>query len=186
MIAVLIQQMVLVSSVLFSELFDYAPNIYFQEICCSYYNWFSATNCQYIINKCSECFSHAKTCLTYKCNSRECNDIPFTCCYDRSECLAGITPRFPQIDIIGAMLIVWRVRGKIIRSVLCNIVRNNCAQCNAHTWTVLWIRFCLTGSISLCFDSFLCMYVFSVCLYIACMCSIVTWWCGPGGIEAYP
>jgi len=41
---------------------------------------------------------------------------------------------FPQIDIIGAMLIVWRVRGKIIRSVLCNIVCNNCAQCNAHTY----------------------------------------------------
>jgi len=36
----------------------------------------------------------------------------------------------PQIDIIGAMLIVWRVRGKIIRSGLCN----NCAQCNAHTY----------------------------------------------------
>ena len=29
---------------------------------------------------------------------------------------------FPQIDIIGAMVIVWRVRGKSIRSVLCNIV----------------------------------------------------------------
>ena len=43
-------------------------------------------------------------------------------------------PPFPQIDIIGAMVIVWRVRGKIIRSVLCNIVRNNCAQCNAHTY----------------------------------------------------
>ena len=28
----------------------------------------------------------------------------------------------------------WRVRGKIIRSVLCNIVCNNCAQCNAHTY----------------------------------------------------
>jgi len=25
---------------------------------------------------------------------------------------------FPQIDIIGAMVIIWRVRGKIIRSVL--------------------------------------------------------------------
>jgi len=32
------------------------------------------------------------------------------------------------------MVIVWRVRGKIIRSVLCNIVCNNCAQCNAHTY----------------------------------------------------
>jgi len=41
---------------------------------------------------------------------------------------------FPQIDIIGTMVIVWRVRGKIIRSVLCNIVCNNCAQCNAHTY----------------------------------------------------
>ena len=47
--------------------------------------------------------------------------------------LRNHTP-FPQIDIIGAMVIVWRVRGKIIRSVMCNIVRNNCAQCNAHTY----------------------------------------------------
>jgi len=41
---------------------------------------------------------------------------------------------FPQIDVIGAVVIVWRVRGKIIKSVLCNTVRNNCAQCNAHTY----------------------------------------------------
>jgi len=41
---------------------------------------------------------------------------------------------FPQIDIIRAMVIVWRVRGKIIRSVLCTIVCNNCRQCNAHTY----------------------------------------------------
>ena len=41
---------------------------------------------------------------------------------------------FPQIDIIGAMVIVWRVREKIIRSVLWNIVCNNCAQCIAHTY----------------------------------------------------
>jgi len=45
----------------------------------------------------------------------------------------GHTP-FPEIDIIGAMVIVWRVRGKIIRSVLCSIVCNSCAQCNAHTY----------------------------------------------------
>ena len=32
------------------------------------------------------------------------------------------------------MVIVWRVRGKIICSVLCSIVHNNCAQCNAHTY----------------------------------------------------
>ena len=41
---------------------------------------------------------------------------------------------FPQIDIIGAMAIVWRVREKIIRPLLCNIVCNNCTQCNAHTY----------------------------------------------------
>ena len=29
---------------------------------------------------------------------------------------------------------VWRVRGKTIRSVLCNIVCNNCAQYDAHTY----------------------------------------------------
>ena len=36
---------------------------------------------------------------------------------------APCSPPFPQIDIIRAMVIVWRVREKIIRSVLCNIVR---------------------------------------------------------------
>ena len=41
---------------------------------------------------------------------------------------------FPQIYIIGAMMVVWRVRGKIIRTVLCSIVWNNCAQCIAHTF----------------------------------------------------
>jgi len=45
-----------------------------------------------------------------------------------------MVPPFPQIDIIREVVIVWRVRGKIIRSVLCNIVCNNCAQCNAHTY----------------------------------------------------
>ena len=43
-------------------------------------------------------------------------------------------PPFPQIDIIGDVVIVWRVRGKTIRSVLCNIVCNSCAQCDAHTY----------------------------------------------------
>jgi len=28
--------------------------------------------------------------------------------------------------------------------------------------------------------------LFSILLYIACMCRTVTWWGGPGGIEAYP
>ena len=39
-----------------------------------------------------------------------------------------ILPPFPQVDIIGAMVIVWRASRKIIRSVLCSIVCNNCTQ----------------------------------------------------------
>jgi len=46
---------------------------------------------------------------------------------------------FCQIDIIGAVMTVWRVRGKIVRSVLCSIVCNNSAQCSAHTWTDLLV-----------------------------------------------
>jgi len=44
-----------------------------------------------------------------------------------------IAPPLPQIGIIGAMVIVRRVREKIISSVLWNNVRHNCAQCDAHT-----------------------------------------------------
>ena len=52
-----------------------------------------------------------------------------------SLCVVCVVPPspFPQIDIIGAMMFVWRVRGKINRFVLCNIVCNSCAQCNALT-----------------------------------------------------
>jgi len=80
---------------------------------------------------------------------------------------------------------VWRVRGKIIRSVLCNIVCNNCAQCNAHTYeqiTVLWFGFCLTGPISLCLDSF----VYCVLLCVVCMLRFVTRWGGHGGNWSLP
>jgi len=49
--------------------------------------------------------------------------------FDMSSVAFLRTP-FPQIDIIGAMVIVWRVRGKIIRSVLCNSVQQLCTvQC---------------------------------------------------------
>jgi len=37
-------------------------------------------------------------------------------------------PPFPQIDIIEAMVIFWKARGKLFRSVLCSIVCNNCTQ----------------------------------------------------------
>ena len=45
-----------------------------------------------------------------------------------SRSLLSLLPPFPQIDIIGAMVIVWKARGKIIRSVLCSSVCNNCTQ----------------------------------------------------------
>jgi len=51
-----------------------------------------------------------------------------------SSMLMFTVPPFPQIDIIGAMVIVWRARGKIIRYVLCSIVCNNCAQWTAHIY----------------------------------------------------
>ena len=65
-----------------------------------------------------------------------------SCCYSSLDLFTTIAksssgawpPPFPQIDIIRAVVIVWRVRGKTIRSVLCNIVCNNCAQCDAHTY----------------------------------------------------
>ena len=55
---------------------------------------------------------------------------------------------FPQIDIIGAMMIVWRARGKIIMSVLCSIVCNNCTQWTAHTFEQNW-QFSGLGFVSL-------------------------------------
>jgi len=84
------------------------------------------------------------------------------------------------------------LEGKRENYQVCSVqyhVQQLCTVQCTHIWTdvtVLWIEFCLTGPISLCLDSFLCMYVFSVRLYIACICSIVTRWGGPGGFEAYP
>ena len=89
-------------------------------------------------------------------------------------CCSMVTP-FPQIDIIGAMAIVWRVRMKIIRSVLCNNVCNNCALCSVHIWnnahtygqtnsSLDWV--CLTGPISLCLHSFCIVYY---CVLYTCL-----------------
>jgi len=46
----------------------------------------------------------------------------------------GVGTPFPRIHIIIAKMIVWRVRGKIIESVLCSFVCDSCAQCSAHTY----------------------------------------------------
>ena len=53
---------------------------------------------------------------------------------------------FPRVDIIRAVMIVWRVRGKIIRSLLCNIVCDSCTVQCTHIWTdltvVCWLDLC--------------------------------------------
>ena len=101
--------------------------------------------------------------------------------------LGLLLPPFPQTDIIRAMVIVWRAKGKIVSSVLCNIVCNNCTQCNAHTheqtnssldWVLYhWAHFTVLR--------FIFVYVCILSITVYCMCSIVTWWDGPGGIEAW-
>jgi len=40
----------------------------------------------------------------------------------------------PPVDIIWAVMIVWRIRGKSIRTVLCCVVYNSCAQWYAHIY----------------------------------------------------
>jgi len=80
-----------------------------------------------------------------------CDSVYSTVCHYRP---------FPQIDIIGAMLIVWRVRGKIIRSVLCNIVCNNCAQCTVSS---NWAHFTVLRFI---FVYVKCMYFLCDCMYV--------------------
>jgi len=94
-----------------------------------------------------------------------------------------VTPPFPQTHIIGAMVIVWRVGRKIIRSVLCNIVRNNCTQCNAHTWTdirVLWMGFVSLGPFHCAYIHFcICMYFLYDSILHACVVlwhGEVAWW----------
>ena len=48
-------------------------------------------------------------------------------------------PPSPPLDIIWAMMIVWSIREKIIKSVLCSIVNDSCAQWYAHTICVIII-----------------------------------------------
>jgi len=48
----------------------------------------------------------------------------------------------PPSDIIWAMMTVWMIRGKIIRTVLCCVVYDSCAQWCVHIWpvvTVCWL-----------------------------------------------
>jgi len=57
---------------------------------------------------------------------------------------------------------------------------------NRTNSSLVWVlsHWGVTGPISLCLDSFLCMYDFvSDCILHACV--VVTWWDAPGGIEAW-
>jgi len=79
------------------------------------------------------------------------------------------------------------VRGEIIRTVLlCIVYWKLCTVTSILRWavlTVLWIGFGLTGPILLCVDS--CFCIFCVVLSYCMCCIIVTWWGGPGKIEAW-
>ena len=69
----------------------------------------------------------------------------------------GRSPPFPQIDIIGAVVIVWRVRGKLsglFCAILCATIVHSVMHTHMNRLTVLWIGFCLIRPISLCLDSF--------------------------------
>ena len=101
--------------------------------------------------------------------------IPFYGMFSILASNLSATP-FPQIDIIGAMVTVWRVRGEIIKSVLCSIVCNSCAQCNARTyeqtnssldWVLShWAHFTVLRFIFM----YVCMYVFLYhCILHACV-----------------
>ena len=111
-----------------------------------------------------------------------CLHVSKTICSNFTKLSVHVIPPFPQIDIIGDVVIVWRVKkGETIRSVLCNIVCNNCAQCDAHTyeqtnssldWVLShWARFTVL-------DSFLYCVLLCVVCVIAWVCNTVrwTWW----------
>ena len=86
---------------------------------------------------------------------------------------------FPQIDIIGAVVIVWRVRGKNIRYVLCNTVCSSCAHDTAvHTHmnrpnTCLLVRFSFFVAILYYSLSVLDLALWDYFVCYLCMCAFV-------------
>ena len=76
------------------------------------------------------------------------------------------------------MVIVWRLRGNIIRTALLDCV-TQCSVRNTPMWAVLtghWVHFTVLRC--------RCVFVFS-CISLHACCIIVTRWGGPGGIEAW-
>jgi len=80
-------------------------------------------------------------------------------------------PPSPSVDNIWAMVIVWRLRGKIVRTVLCIIVYSNSAQWYAHIYQLflqLTVIFgLLSGLLFVCFLSVLISHIlFLYCLLL--------------------
>ena len=71
-------------------------------------------------------------------------------------------PPSSPIDRIWALVLLWKIRGKIIRTVLCCVVYDSCAQWYAHThMNNSYIFACLLG-----LDFFLCVYLgFVYCVF---------------------
>jgi len=60
------------------------------------------------------------------------------------------------------MMIIWRIRVKIIRTVLCGTVCHSCAQWYTHSWTVFGRPF--VKRFALYYRSIVCLSVLSVCV----------------------
>ena len=103
-----------------------------------------------------------------------------SCKFQRVSRLDSVTaphPPFPQIDIIGAMVIVWRARGKI-SSLFCALLCATIVHSELHAHMIRpnssldlvlfhWAHFTVLRFVFV-------VVLFCVWLYIACMCSIVT------------
>ena len=82
----------------------------------------------------------------------------------------------PLLDNIRVMLIVWRLRGKIIRTAVCWIVWRSVESQQHFYEQILQVQ--LIGfhiaTLTLCVEA------------VASSCIIVTWWNGAGGIQDLP
>jgi len=88
-------------------------------------------------------------------------------CHSNCVSLSIISPPFPPIDNIWAMMVVCSVLYCVLK--LYTVI-------STLTWavlTVLWIGFCLTGPISLCLDSFVFVFVF---LCLSCLTACVLYY----------
>jgi len=110
--------------------------VFFIATCIGPWNW------QHVSRKVPAIWrGHEGGCFRSQCNWR-CLGWPGTAlCADNYLCdwLAWamfdpcIYSLSPPVDIIWAMVILWRIRDKIVRTVLCCVVYDSCAQWYTHT-----------------------------------------------------